>query len=197
MTGIYRYQWINNVSCQTHTPLFSRTEMSSQLHQSCHNSLSLSLGRITAWAKSFQNCTWGNQLFGGIVSKRQVSRKHTRSKLNRGTNKVETPDQASLGTNYFIKVRLCLKYREIWLSLKIWRRNPGSLCQWQFSTDITSLSAMVPSQKQNYANSEETFLDQGWLTLFYSKKKYSSWWWSRRTDNSCTGARLGVSKNIL
>ena len=101
MTGIYRYQWINNVSCQTHTPLFSRIEMSSQLHQSCHNSLSLSLDRITAWAKSFQNCTWGNQLFGGIVSKRQVSRKHTRSKLNRGTNKVQTPDQASLGTELF------------------------------------------------------------------------------------------------
>ena len=98
---------MNNVPCQTHTPLFSRTEMSSQLHQSCHNSiqviisLSLSLDRITAWAKSFQNCTWGNQLFSGIVSKRQVSRKHTRSKLNRGTNKVQTPDQASLGTELF------------------------------------------------------------------------------------------------
>jgi len=30
-----------------------------------------------------------------------VLRKHTRSKLNRGTNKVETPDQASLGTELF------------------------------------------------------------------------------------------------
>jgi len=29
---------------------------------------------------------------------------------------------------------------------------------------------MVPSQKQNCANSEETFLDQGWLTFFNRKK---------------------------
>jgi len=29
---------------------------------------------------------------------------------------------------------------------------------------------MVPSQKQNYANLEEAFLDQGWLTFFNRKK---------------------------
>ena len=29
---------------------------------------------------------------------------------------------------------------------------------------------MVPSQKQNYASSEGTFLDQGWLTFFIRKK---------------------------
>ena len=77
------------------------TPVLSQFNSSHYLSLSLSLDRITAWAKSFQNCTWGNQLFSGIVSKRQVSRKHTRSKLNRGTNKVQTPDQASLGTELF------------------------------------------------------------------------------------------------
>jgi len=50
---------------------------------------------------------------------------------------------------------------ELWFSVSM---------TFSFSTDITSLSAMVPSQKQNYANPEETFLDQCWLTFFIRKK---------------------------
>jgi len=46
-------------------------------------------------------------------------------KIEQGTNKVETPDQASLGTelSYLIKVHLSLKYK----SGFFWRSNSDSL----------------------------------------------------------------------
>jgi len=148
--------------------------MSSQLHQSCHNSIqviiSLSLDRITAWAKSFQNCTWGNQLFGGIVSKRQVSRKHTRSKLNRGTNKVQIPDQASLGTELFYQSPSMPKVsrnltlfeslkEESWFSVSM-----AILNQYHFFV----CNGTFPKAKLRQLRGE--ILRQRLVDLFYSKK---------------------------
>ena len=138
-------------------------------------SLSLSLDRITAWAKSFQNCTWGNQLFGGIVSKRQISWKHTRSKLNRGTNKVQTPDQASLGTELFYQSPSIPKVsrnlalfenlkEESWfsVSIEILNRYHFFVCNGTF-----------PKAKLRQFRGD--ILRPRLVDLFKSRKKYSSW----------------------
>ena len=137
MTGIYGYQWMNNMSCQTHTPSFSRTEMSSHhtslvmiQFKSFSFSFSLSLDCITAWAKSFQNCTWGKPT---IVSKRQVLQKHTRSELTRGTNKIQTPNQASLGTGLFYQSPSMPK---VWRNLALFKNLKEEL--W-FSVSMTIL----------------------------------------------------------
>ena len=107
-------------------------------HQSCHDSiqvililiLSLSLDCITAWAKSFQNCTWGKPT---IVSKRQVLQKHTRSELTRGTNKIQTPNQASLGTGLFYQSPSMPK---VWRNLALFKNLKEEL--W-FSVSMTIL----------------------------------------------------------
>ena len=39
MIGIYKCPLMSNASCHVHAPLFSRTEMSSPSHQSCHGSI--------------------------------------------------------------------------------------------------------------------------------------------------------------
>ena len=82
-----------------------------------------------------------------------------RLKLNRGTNKVQSPDQSP-------------SIPRVSGNLAFFEEGTPALCVNDNSQLISlTLSAMVPPQKQNYASSEETFLDNVRLTFFVRKVK--------------------------
>ena len=107
------------MSCHPHIPMFSRTEMSSPSHQSCSLSLDPMANYLPKVAHEVTN-------YSAV--------QFQKGNLNRGTNKVQTPDQVSLGTEllYPIKVHLSLKYA-------FFEGGTPTLCQRQFLTNVTSI----------------------------------------------------------
>jgi len=130
---IYKCLSITSASCQAHAPLFS-TEMPDPSHQFCYDSIQVIVSHththslLTLWQHEliiFLEFRMRKPATRRYSFKKAGATETSEIKIEQGTNKVETPDQASLGTelSYLIKVHLSLKYK----SGFFWRSNSDSL----------------------------------------------------------------------